>query len=168
MTLGYDPAGLTAAITGTLNGVAATQQPTHDARGYLTAAGASGSSIWSYDQSGNLLTARSGRTTSIYGYTASRGQTQPGPNQLVSFSSPRAVRTYHYNANGDVSEIDSPAPLYLSYDSFSRLTDITVAGAPPGTVSKMRYDASGHRADYLATVQATNASRETLFSYTGS
>ena len=175
---GYDPAGLTAAITGTLNGVAAAQELSHDARGYLTAAGGSSVSNWSYNQSGNLLTARSGSTNYTYGYVAGWGQVQPGPNQLVTllvpfpFGGSQEIRTYHYNANGDVSEIDpSGSALYLNYDSFSRLFDITRGGTTPGAVASMRYDAAGHHADYQAPVPATRTSpggtKETLFSYTG-
>jgi len=55
---GYDPLGLTSAITTTVQGSPSSQSLTHDAAGRLTAiTGTAPTGSWSYDGRGNLSSA---------------------------------------------------------------------------------------------------------------
>jgi len=145
---GYDPLGLTSAITTTVQGSPTAQTLTHDAAGRLTAVtGTAPTGSWSYDGRGNLSSATSNGTTTTYSYNTSN------PEEVASTSSSGQPTTYYgYDGNGDTTSITNTSSLnrQLSYDAQTRLTQITF-GSPITQTVVITYTVFGQRANYAVT-----------------
>jgi len=134
---GYDPLGLTSAITTTVQGTATTQNLGHDAAGRLTAVtGTAPTGSWSYDGRGNITSATSNGTTTTYTHATSN------PEELASTSISGQPTTYYaYDGAGDTTSITNTGTLnrQLSYDSQTRIVQITfgspITHGPPSPTS---------------------------------
>src|SRR6185437_473468 len=145
---GYDPLGLTNAITTTVQGSPSSQSLSHDAAGRLTAiTGTAPTGSWSYDGRGNLTSATSNGTTTSYSYNTSN------PEEVASTSISGQPTTYYgYDGAGDTTSITNTSTLnrQLSYDAQTRLTQITF-GSPITQTVAITYTAFGQRANYAVT-----------------
>ncbi|HVD03394.1 MAG TPA: RHS repeat-associated core domain-containing protein, partial [Candidatus Dormibacteraeota bacterium] len=145
---GYDPLGLTTAITTTVQGSPSSQSLSHDAAGRLTAiTGTAPTGSWSYDGRGNLSSATNSGVTTSYSYSTSN------PEELASTSiSGQPTIYYGYDGAGDTTSITNTSSLnrQLSYDAQTRLTQITF-GSPITQTVVITYNVFGQRANYAVT-----------------
>ena len=106
----------------------------------LAAAGSVAES-WTYDLLGQRASMTDAAGVTSYSYD--------NRNRLISKATPRGTLAYSYDANGNVSSVQSSTPngvrLSYEYDALNRLAAVRNSS---GLICSYRYDASGNLAGY--------------------